>query len=85
MTEFRRRKVARHKGGNSRNGITKGVGGMQSGKDGIVILGMSLQQLIVNGFGILTCLYMGYKHAWFMSLINENHMWFSNIKVRIVI
>ncbi|XP_021374875.1 probable C-mannosyltransferase DPY19L3 [Mizuhopecten yessoensis] len=80
MTELRRRRPPRHKTGGSRNGYTKGLGSSQSGKDSFVVMGIPLQQLIINGLGILVCLYIGYKHALYMRTIHENHMWFTNIK-----
>lgn len=81
MTELRRRRPPRHKAGGSRNGYAKGPNSTQAGRDNFSVLGIPLQQLIINGFGILVCVYIGYKHALYMRTIHENHMWFTNIKV----
>lgn len=81
MTELRRRKASRGKHSNVRNGLHKGVGNNHGGKEAWSLWGMSPNQLFVNGVALLICLYLGYKHAWYMSLLHENNMWFSNIKV----
>ncbi|KAL5009746.1 hypothetical protein ScPMuIL_012051, partial [Solemya velum] len=77
---IRRRKANKHKGAGHRNGFTKGIGNLQSNKEGFNIYGFTLQQLILNSMGLFACLYLGYKHAWYTSLVHENHLWFSNIK-----
>ena len=81
MTELRRRKNSRYKNTGIRNGYSKTAGAGGGAKETWSLFGMSSQQLLVNAAGLLTCLYLGYKHAWYMSLIHENNMWFSNIKV----
>lgn len=79
MTDVRRRKGGRHKSSASqRNGFTKGASAQ---KEVFTILGYSVQQFALNVCGILLCLYIGFKHAWYMRQIHENNMWFSNIKV----
>lgn len=80
MTELRRRKVTRGKG-NIRNGLHKNMNGPYEGLPAL-LQGVSLQQFLVNGFGVFMCLYLGFKHASYMKLIHENQTWFSNIKVR---
>lgn len=82
MTELRRRKVTRGKG-TVRNGVHKSVNGPYDGLPAL-LQGVSVQQLLVNGFGVFMCLYLGIKHASYMNLIHENQTWFSNIKVRSV-
>lgn len=78
MTELRRRKVARGKG-SVRNGMHKSVNGSNEGLPAL-LYGVSIQQLLLNGFGVFMCLYLGYKHASYMKLIHETQTWFSNIK-----
>ena len=79
MTELRRRKGGRHKGGyHQRNGYTKGGG---QSPEGITIFGWGIQQFLFNMCGVMLCLFSGYKHAVYMNLIHENNLWFSNIKV----
>lgn len=79
MTEVRRRKGGRHKTSTTqRNGFTKGG---SSQREVFTILGFTVQQFGLNACGVLLCLYIGFKHAWYMRQIHENNMWFSNIKV----
>ena len=85
MTELRRRKPSRHKSAASRNGYSKGYGTTQNTKETFLICGFTVQQFLINGLGIIVCLYIGYKHATYMGVIHENHMWFSNIKVNLTI
>ncbi|XP_053396813.1 probable C-mannosyltransferase DPY19L3 isoform X1 [Mercenaria mercenaria] len=78
MTEVRRRKGGRHKSSpHQRNGFTKGSSGQ---KENVTIFGWSIQQFLLNLSGIVLCLYIGFKHSWYMRQIHENNMWFSHIK-----
>lgn len=78
MTEVRRRRPYRNKSGGGKNGYLKSRGGQG---EAVTYLGMSPQQLLANGAGLLVCLWVGYKHASYMALIHDNNTWFSSIKV----
>lgn len=78
MTEIRRRRPYRNKSGGGKNGYLKSRGGQG---EAVTYLGMSPQQLLTNGAGLLVCLWVGYKHASYMALIHDNNTWFSSIKV----
>lgn len=79
MTELRRRKGGRHKASShQRNGFAKGAGAQ---KENVTIFGCSVQQFFLNVSGIILCLYVGFKHSWYMRQIHESNMWFSHIKV----
>uniref|UniRef100_K1PWP7 Dpy-19-like protein 3 n=1 Tax=Magallana gigas TaxID=29159 RepID=K1PWP7_MAGGI len=77
MTEIRRRRPYRNKSGGGKNGYLKSRGGQG---EAVTYLGMSPQQLLTNGAGLLVCLWVGYKHASYMALIHDNNTWFSSIK-----
>lgn len=81
MTEIRRRRPYRNKSGGGKNGYLKSRGGQG---EAVTYLGMSPQQLLTNGAGLLVCLWVGYKHASYMALIHDNNTWFSSIKVMIM-
>ncbi|WAR08955.1 D19L3-like protein [Mya arenaria] len=78
MTDIRRRKGGRHKpSSHQRNGFAKGAA---TQKEAFTIFGWSVQQFLLNCLGVLLCLYIGFKHSWYMRQINENNLWFSNLK-----